>query len=161
MPLFSRQGVTRAIGAALIIGSAGACDALTGLDDYSREERDLDRARRNWSLSDVEDYDYVLRRRCYCELGGEPVRVTVRNGFVVDLEVESTGELLPLSWAHRYPPVTGLFSLVRQAIDRGAFQVDAIYDQQYGVPIDIWVDYSRNVADEETGYEVDSFHPYR
>jgi hypothetical protein len=161
MPLCRQPGTPRAIGVALLLLSLGACDTLTGLDDQTREERELARARRNWSLSYVDDYDYVLRRRCFCQLGGEAVRVSVRRGAVVDLELESSGQPLSLTWAHAYPPVTGLFTLLQEAIDRDAYVVDAIYDGQYGIPIDIWVDYSPDVADEETGYEVASFRPYR
>jgi hypothetical protein len=161
MPLSSQQGMVRAMGLVLLLGTLAACDEVTGLDGRSREERDLSRARRNWSLSYIDDYDYVLRHNCFCQLGGVPVRVSVRNGVVVDLVLQSSGQPLSLSWADQYPSVTGLFALLQEAIDRDADLVDAIYDAQYGLPIDIWVDYDWRLADEERGYEVSSFRPLR
>lgn len=161
MPLSSPRGMVRSIGLVLLLGALTACDELTGLDGRSRDERELANARRNWRLSDVDDYDYVLRQRCYCQLGGVPVRVSVRRGVVVDLVIESSGQPLSLSWADVFPPVSGLFAMLQDAIDHDAYVVDAIYDDLYGVPVDIWLDYDRHVADEERGYEVADFRPYR
>ena len=48
----------------------------------------------------------------------------------------------------------GLFDLLRAAIEGGAHTIDVTYHPALGVPIDFWIDYLENVADEEVGMRV-------
>ncbi len=137
--------------------TASACSDITGLGSYGNEQRQLDRARRDWNDILIRDYEYVVRRSCYCNLSGVAVRVTVRNDYVVGLTRDATGESISLSYAYQFPTIDGLFSRIQHAIDDRAYRVEASYDTQYGFPTDVYLDYERNALDDEEGYTLIAF----
>lgn len=146
---------------ALAVG-ASACTVITGPDGrWGDEQRDLSWARRTWSSQFISDYEYVVRRNCYCTMGGVLVRVTVQGDRVVSREIDGTGVGIPASMAYLYPTIDGLFSLVQEAIDSRADDINASYDSRYGFPTDIWIDYDRRAADEEEGYTLIRFRSLR
>ncbi|MFN8668606.1 MAG: DUF6174 domain-containing protein [Gemmatimonadaceae bacterium] len=136
----------------LALGAAG-CDDITGPGGrLYNEQRDLTWARRTWTAQYITDYEYVVRRDCYCGLGGVAVRVTVQGDRVVAREIDGTSTPIPSSMNYLYPTIGGLFALVQDAIDTRAYEVDTSYDPRYGFPTDIWIDYDRRTADDEEGY---------
>jgi Family of unknown function (DUF6174) len=143
----------RVLSVLLITASLSACTIITGPDDeWDREQRDLSRARRLWSAQRIDDYEFVVRRECFCPMGGVAVRVQVRNYLVVSREIDLTGVAVPSSLAYLYPSIDGLFGLIQGAIDDRAHEITTRYDSSYGFPTDLWIDYDRRVADEEEGY---------
>jgi hypothetical protein len=50
--------------------------------------------------------------------------------------------------------VDGLFDVLRDAMNEGAHEIRVTYNPANGVPIDFWIDYSENTADEELGFIV-------
>lgn len=138
--------------AVLALGVAG-CDDITGPGGrLYNEQRDLTWARRTWTAQYITDYEYVVRRNCYCGMGGVAVRVTVQGDRVVAREIDGTSTPIPSSMNYLYPTIGGLFSVVQDAIDSRAYEVDSSYDPRYGFPTDIWIDYDRHAADDEEGY---------
>ena len=146
------------VAVALLAGSAAACGDITGVGgDFDYEQRRLSRARGDWIANFIRDYEYVVRKECYCGWGGIAVRVTVLDDYVVALTRESTGEVISLAYASEFPSIDGLFARIQHALDRRAWRVEASYDSRYGFPTDVWIDYDRRVADEEEGYTVLAF----
>lgn len=144
--------------ALVLAASSTACDNIVGLDgDLRTEQRDLDRARRNWDAVLIRDYEYVVRRSCECYLSGVAVLVTVRNDRVFALNRESTGEFLSLAYADQYPTIDGLFDRIQYAIDRRARRVETRYDSYYGFPTDVYIDYDFGVVDDEDSYVLVAF----
>ena len=136
----------------VVLGSS-ACTVITGPDgELRREQRDLSYARRTWSSNGIDDYEFVVRRDCYCMMGGVAVRVTVRNWTIVSREIESSGVAVPPSMAFYYPSIDGIFSIIQDAIDERADDISTRYDARYGFPTDVYIDYDRRAADEEDGY---------
>lgn len=151
VPPLTRLVSTLALAA--ITFSSAACTVITGPDGrWGLEQSDLTRARRTWSSNFIDDYEYVVRRDCFCSLGGVSVRVTVQNDRVVAREIEGTATPVPSSLAYLYPTIDGLFAIVQDAIDRRADRIDATYDFDYGFPSDLYIDYDRRIADDEEGY---------
>lgn len=142
--------------------SLSACTIITGPDDdWDRDQRDLSRAWRLWSAQGIDDYEFVVRRNCYCAMGGVAVRVVVQNHVVVAREIDLSGVAVPASMAYLYPSIDGLFGLLQGAIDDRADAVSARYDPSYGFPTDLWIDYDRRTADEEEGYVLLRFRELR
>lgn len=142
--------------------SLSACTVITGPDDeWDREQRDLSRARRLWSAQGIDDYEYVVRRDCFCVMGGVAVRVVVQNHLVVAREIDLSGVPVPSSAAYLYPSIDGLFGILQEAIDDRADEITARYDASYGFPTDLWIDYDRRMADEEEGYVLLRFRELR
>ncbi|HMN10496.1 MAG TPA: DUF6174 domain-containing protein [Gemmatimonadaceae bacterium] len=138
--------------------ASSACTVITGIDDdWDLEQRDLDRARRTWSANFIDDYEYVVRRDCFCTLGGVAVRIVVQNHQVISREIDGSFTPVPSSLAYLYPTVDGLFAIIQDALDRRADRVDASYDRAYGFPTDFYIDYNRRIADDEEGYTLIRF----
>jgi len=132
---------------------SGACAIITGPGDgYDGEQDDLARARRTWNNNRIEDYEFVVRRNCFCALGGVSVLVVVQNDIVVAREVDGTGAPIPGNLAYAYPSIDGLFGVIQDAIDQRAYEIETDYDRDYGFPTDFYIDYRRGVADDEEGY---------
>lgn len=157
--LWSRLGALSLV--SLIVLSSACSDAFGPDGELRDEQRDLSRARRIWIANDIRDYEYVVRRNCYCVMSGVAVRVTVRNDFVIAREIDGTVTPIPSSMAAFYPSVDGLFSLIQDAIDERAYRLDTQYDYGFGFPTDLWIDYDRRTADEEEGYTLIRFRSLR
>lgn len=135
--------------------SAG-CELITGLDG---DERELERRERQWSQQALTDYDFVMRHSCFCGLGGVPILVEVRGGAVRSQTIVETGAEIPLSQWPLRRTVEDLFEVLHDAFDRDAHRIDASYDPSRGYPEEVFIDYSRNVADEEYGWTIVSLTP--
>jgi hypothetical protein len=128
------------------------CDSL-GLGDGPMDE--LERNRTLWVNVGPLAYEYGLERLCFCaEDARGPVRVTVESGLVTERAYVGSGDPVPASLEDLFPGVSGLFDILQDAFERDAFQVDVTYDPETGVPIDFWIDYVENAADEELGFMV-------
>jgi Family of unknown function (DUF6174) len=113
-------------------------------------------ARVQWESRAVDSYAMTVTPLCFCGFV-EPVRVTVRDGVVVSRVVVSTGGALPAQHASSYPDVPGLFARIDRAHEEGADSVDADFDESYGFPTGIWIDWKVSLADDEEGYRVEDF----
>jgi len=135
---------------ALALGAGAAVAAVPeqapdpSISDGTRQ-RDLDRARALWKADGLRSYRFELRRRCFCPEQSNVV-VLVRNRRIV----KHPPELRPVASVPR------LFRTIQQAIDDKAVQLDVSYGKR-GVPRSLYVDRSKNVIDEETGYTIKRF----
>jgi hypothetical protein len=82
------------------------------------------------------------------------MRVRVEDGVVVSVrpvgsDIEVVGPAR--TW---YPAMPALFDIVHDAIDRPAFSILAEYDQTFGFPSNVFIDYMKNAADEEYGFRI-------
>jgi hypothetical protein len=142
---------TRAFfGAALILSPLAACDGITGVDDLSRAQSELDR---NWdrfqSIAPL-SYSYTVRVTCDCTSDvTRPVTVYVDRGSIEYLLYEDTGRPVPLSYASSFPSAEQLFDAIQDGIDRQADYIDVQYDPTYGYPTDVYIDYDRRVSSDE------------
>ena len=131
---------------------ASGCDVV-GLGDGG--EGELERNRERWVALSVTSYEYVVSRRCLCPpsfLG--PVRVRVEDGVVTQRTYVNPGDPIPGEPGEAFPSVDGLFDALADAYERDAHSVEVTYDPETGVPLDIYIDYEENTADEELGFEV-------
>jgi hypothetical protein len=155
----SRFGVAALGAVALAVAALEGC-GLFGSPRQEELQRDLNRNRRHWEAQGVDDYRYVARRGCYCPSEvTSPVIVQVRNGEVVSLVYEESGEAVEVTYSGLWLPLEGVFDIVQEALDREAVDVTVHYDPEYGFPREVGVDYSENIADEEIGYTVEDFEP--
>jgi len=134
----------------LVAAVAGCSDALfeTQLDELAEN---LER----WEATRPTDYTYAIARRCFCgpEARG-PVRVTVAGSVVVSQKYVDSGEPVQGDAVGWFPDVDGIFAILKAALEGGAYEVRVSYDTPTGVPTDVWIDYEKNTADEELGFEV-------
>lgn len=115
----------------------------------------LEQAEAKWAKEGAASYTLVLRRICYC---GEtdPRRITVVDGVVTDVRILGAMTPLPAEQWQWYPSVEALFDLLAEAIDQPAYRVAAEYHAGLGYALDVWIDWSMNIADEEVGFIIES-----
>lgn len=136
-----------------------ACIVFSGPGDQDQDVRDLVAARARWNSNGVSNYVVTARTLCFCVLGGQPVRVSVRNGAVTSVVVIATGQPVDAALTSVYRPIESLFDVLEDAVQRRAHRIEVTYDKQYGYPTRFFIDYLENAADEEFGYEIDTFTP--
>lgn len=138
-------------GVSLSIAAVVAACGITGPDDSLLD--DLERNRRLWEQQGSSSYVYVVQRQCFCALRG-PVRITVTDGTVASRVYQGSGEPVGSESGALFPAVEGLFAFIEDALERDPADVSVTYDTATGVPLAVFVDYARNVSDEEVGYAV-------
>ena len=138
---------------ALTLALGAAACSLTSTTGSERDE--LARNRMRWTVLGPDDYGYTVQRICFC--GAEatgPVRVTVQDGVAVSRVYVESGEPVRDALEEFFPTVEGLFDFLLDAFEREAHRIEVMYDPDTGVPLDVFVDYVENVADEEVGFLV-------
>ncbi len=115
----------------------------------------LDDALSLWHDVGPASYTVAIERQCFCGPDGRgPVRVTVINGKIVGQVYVASGASVTGDAQGWFPDVDGLFEILRGAMDDGAHEIRVTYDPANGVPVDFWIDYDENTADEELGFLV-------
>jgi uncharacterized protein DUF6174 len=118
----------------------------------------LNWARARWESTGIDSYEITVRRGCFCYPSVGAVRLTVKNGEVVSRVIVATGDTLSAQSASVYPDVPGLFAIIDHAL-ANADAVDPLFDEIYGFPTRIWIDWKVNWADDETAYWTEGFSP--
>ncbi len=108
-------------------------------------QRSLDRARALWRAEGPRSYRFELRRQCFCP-PQERVTVVVRGGRITKYPADLKS----------VASVPRLFRAIQKAIDDKVVQLDVGYGKR-GVPSKLYIDRSKYVADEETGYTIKRF----
>lgn len=139
------RSACRTIPAVVLLLATAAC-APTGPDDADSLRVGMQR----WAERAPSSYQIVLQRS-YCECLPEwliPVRVTVRDREVHSVINVETGDPVTTDLYHAMT-VEQLFAVVADALDQNAHRVIVEYDQEWGYPRDIYIDYDREMVDDE------------
>lgn len=144
--------------AALMLLLAG-CAVLEPEPDAD-DRRTLARARALWARVGPESYRYVYAPRCDCPpTVARATWVTVQQGVVTEATYLDGDEPVNIG-PHVYGTVDSLFARVQRAYDLHAAEVRVRYDPELGYPVDVWIDWRRDIADEESGFGASSLAPY-
>ncbi|MCH1569957.1 MAG: DUF6174 domain-containing protein [Longimicrobiales bacterium] len=134
------------------VGSS-ACDSV-GL--RGGPESQLEENQAQWASLSLTSYEYVLRRGCFCSpafIG--PVRVRVEGGAVTRRTYVELMEPVPTEPGQGFPSVGGLFDIIARAYEQDAHRVVVTYDVESGVPLDVFIDFEANIADEELSFTIE------
>ncbi|PAP76696.1 DUF6174 domain-containing protein [Rubrivirga marina] len=125
---------------------AGEVDLGASVEVADREA--LEEARDRWRASGPDAYTMRYEVRCYC--APVTVEVTVEDGRIVASETTG-GPATALD-------VDGLYRVALEAYAQRAASVEArVTERGPPVLVDLYVDYSERIADEEVGYAVVAF----
>jgi Family of unknown function (DUF6174) len=103
---------------------------------------DLDSARAAWRAEDVGGYALKVQTQCFC--APQDYRVVVGDDGTV--QKSASENYLPET-------VDDLFAIIQMGYDDNAVTVEVIYNA-VGVPLRIFIDRSKQMADEEIGFKV-------
>lgn len=144
LPRFSRLLL---LAAALVL-AAPACRE----DDDPDRRSDFRAHRTLWRAQGLDDYDFVLRRACFCPPAlSYPTRVEVRDGAVVAATGIESGEPVPVE---DVPTIDDLFDIIESALDDDWELVEVTYDPELGFPAAATLDPGGGVVDAGVDYEV-------
>lgn len=112
----------------------------------------LESNRALWEERRPEVYEFTLKREpCECPPDWRsPMRVTVHHRLIRSALNVETGLPLPVDSRHAMT-IDDLFDLVEHALLENAFRVNVTYDDTFGYPTSIFIDYHANRADDEVG----------
>lgn len=141
-----------AIAAFLFAGTlAAACTPWSETDDLLPLEftRNLDK----WQSSDVGSYSAQIQALCECDT--RPVQVSVDHGTIALATFEPGDPSSLLSDAEqkkRVLSIEQLFEAISAAYSSDFDRVEVEYDDAYGFPIEVLMDPSNLITDDETRY---------
>ena len=109
----------------------------------------------HWKAADIEDYEFQFKLNCLCNWPStEPVVIGVADNRIVAVTRVRDGEVLPAEAFARYRTVEGLFDLIQRKIGELPADLSVTYDPDLGFPVEIRIDHSARIADDESGYRV-------
>ena len=132
--------------------------ATPTVSDPDSVQATLLRYQDRWERSGITDYDYTGAWSCFCpqEYLAE-VAVTVRGGVVTSVEFAGEEFTVAPPLPERFVPVEELFALLQDAVRRNAARIEVSYDERYGYPTELFIDYDEGMADEETRFVIRGF----
>jgi hypothetical protein len=114
-------------------------------------------ARERWERSGIADYSYTGAWTCFCpEEYLADAQVTVAGGTVTAVH-SAAADVDTIPAPERFLSIEGLFALIEDALVRGAARVEVSYDETYGYPVELFIDYDERMADEEDRFTISSF----
>lgn len=122
---------------------------------------EIRRHRALWQNQGIKDYQFVLRMGCFCPAEyTNPVRITIRNGHIVDAVYTELNEPIPAQRRAQLPTLDELFDVAEDY----AYSADSVtlhFDASYGFLSSLSVDQIKNAIDDELGYSMSEFAPVR
>lgn len=123
----------------------------------------LEQNRDKWERQNIGHYRYTLTVTCFCIFAGAEVTYEVQNGQVVNETVlphpDRQIDAAEISeFYQQYNTIEKVFDFVEQASNE-ADEVIVEYDQTYGFPTEISVDYSKETIDEEIYLTLSNLEP--
>ncbi len=113
-------------------------------------QKSLDRHLSQWKKQGFNKYSYEFRRGCFCLPDyTKPVLIQVKNDTVTDARFKDNNKQLTEALKGNRQTINMLFKTIQDAIDRKAHSIKVKYNEQYGYPASIVVDYDERMADEE------------
>lgn len=134
--------------------------ACAGSGKDARPVTDYPEALALWQSKAVAGYEVTIEQTCFCPPDLlQPMRVTVRQGKVIDIEGLEQPLNHPEVLDERRLTIEGLLSLIAESGER-ASKLVVQYDQQYGFPVRLEIDGSPFIADDEFSYRLSDFQAY-
>ena len=111
-----------------------------------------------WKSQDLTNYDYTLQISCFCiREYTEPKRIVVRENQVISVAGIPFDSLNDPS----YRTIDQFFEYIVSQRKLNPVVETIEYNEEYGFPSYIYFDISEMIADEEVGYTLTDFTPYK
>ena len=122
---------------------------------------EFDKNLTKWNDANISHYRFQVGVSCFCPFGNKmPIMIEVKNGNVVSL-IDVTGNAIVESdpireMLNQYQTIDRLFISLEQSI-KEAEEIQVDYDEMYGFPSSIAIDYITEAADDEIWVDVSNF----
>jgi Family of unknown function (DUF6174) len=134
--------------------------ASTGDKEMAALQEALDDAMALWGSQNITQYKMEFNRTCECLPESLlPYFVIVDNSTVTDVYNTTSGEALNMSEPLPVEAFTVdiLFETIQTAVTTGAPTIEVEYDEVYGFPISLFIDFDSLVADDELYLDISAF----
>lgn len=136
---------------AAFVASAAACSPA---DDHG-----LTAARERWAKQGPAAYSFVSMRGCDCPPEVyRPMQVSVASGQIASAVYVDDQTAVASNFRSLLRTIDGVFDEIQAAIDQDAAQIMVSYDPTLGYPTQVFVDYSKQAADEELSLQISGLH---
>jgi uncharacterized protein DUF6174 len=139
-----------------------ACSAIA-------PKSDVDRAREKWQDAKISHYRFDLFIGCFCVYTQDmPLLVEVKDAQVVSMQYQSGKEIEAgnLEYFQRFATFDKLFEEIENGFaSKGsedtagskADEVKVTYDETYGFPTQVSIDFIKDAVDDELGLTISNF----
>jgi hypothetical protein len=119
----------------------------------------MEKNQQKWASQNAAHYRFNLTIGCFCPWRDlMPLKVEVKDGQVISL-TDKTGQSIPANFADKFnksATMEGLYKILDSALEK-ADEVRVVYNDTYGYPKSIHIDYVKNATDDEIEYTVENF----
>jgi hypothetical protein len=140
--------------------------ACSTIANASEPKSAVEQARDKWQSANISHYRFNLFISCFCVFNEDmPLIIEVKDGEVVSMEFQSGKEIDPalLELFQRYETIDKLFAGIENSFqvegtDQGpADKVTVTYDETYGFPKELTIDFIEQAVDDELYLTVSEF----
>lgn len=133
---------------------------LTACASVGAASSEFDQAKEKWQDAGISHYRFELTYSCFCAFVSDmPLIIEVQDGEVVSMEYKSGNEIDPASEElfQQYATIDKIFAELENALNGGADNVTVTYDETYGFPTQINIDFIEEAADDELYLTISNF----
>ncbi|PIE00984.1 MAG: hypothetical protein CSA79_01410 [Thiothrix nivea] len=114
-----------------------------------------------WQQADTGAHQYETRQVCFCpQEVTRPMTVTELQGRIVNAVYADDKTPVPDNIRNSLLTVDERFAQLQEAYESGADTIDVQYDPQSGYPASVFIDQSRQIADEEVSYSISNLQRF-
>lgn len=131
----------------LMVIVLAACSAVA-----TEAPSEFDSARQKWQEADISHYRFNLFIGCFCIFTQDmPLIIEVQNGEVVSMQYQSGNEIdaTNLEFFQSYATIDRIFDELEKNLGGEADEVTVTYDETYGFPTEVSIDFIQEAADDE------------
>ena len=116
--------------------------------------------REKWKSQNITHYRFKLKQDCLCLYRDiMPVTIEVKDDKTISMV--DVNDMVLNSWAYssfiKVGTIDNLFDLIREGITTNAYIVRISYDDTFGFPVSIYIDWNKDLYDEESIYSLSNF----
>jgi hypothetical protein len=116
-----------------------------------------------WEARNIDHYRFTVAVSCFCPFANVEVTYEVQNGQVVNQSVQSSSdnpvdEAQVRDFYQSYNTIEKVFDYVGEAV-RDADETTIEYNQNFGFPTDVSVDWIKQAVDDEIYLTITNFEP--
>ena len=119
----------------------------------SGSQTEISQNKDKWHDSNISHYRYELFISCFCVFTEDmPLLIDVQDGKVVSMEFQSGKEIDPALKADlfdKYATIDRIFAELDADLNGAADVVTAKYDETYGFPTEVTIDFVQEATDDE------------
>ena len=113
--------------------------------------------KKQWDNRQTQNYSFVVKKTCFCPYE-EKIQVTVENNLVIEAKYIPSNSVIDNGMKQKN--IDGYFDMIQEALDNNVYQLTVQYDETYGYPKEIYIDYDEQMVDEEVSYTLTDFNTY-